>query len=162
MMIIIIIIIIIIIMRTTYQDNTLWIKIRSQDHTNSSPTISQLGHNLLTSLYPQNTTLVQQDTRTCESYAVTSLPLIPHALSLQIAVADTETDHSGIKNLHFTDRACQFFSILKIFLSYFTDRAFQFFTILKIFFLILPTERVSSLAFSKFSFLFYRQSVSVL
>ena len=149
-------------MRTTYQDNTLWIKIRSQDHTNSSPTISQLGHNLLTSLYPQNTTLVQQDTRTCESYAVTPLPLIPHALSLQIAVADTETDHSGIKNLHFTDRACQFFSILKIFFLILPTECFSSLAFSKFFFLILPTQRVSSLPFSKFSFLFYRQSVSVL
>jgi len=36
-----------------YQYNTPWIKIRSQDHTSCSPTISELRHNLLSNLYPK-------------------------------------------------------------------------------------------------------------
>jgi len=52
-----------------YQYNTPWIKIRSQDHTSCSPTISELRQPAEQSV-PQNTTLVQQDARTCESYAV--------------------------------------------------------------------------------------------
>jgi hypothetical protein len=97
-------IIITVITINTYQDNTVWIKLRSYDHTSSSPTISALGQNLLTNLYPETPNL-QSKTSLHVKATLFRLSQRPHALSLQITVSATETSVLGIKNLHFTNRA---------------------------------------------------------